>query len=256
MSNQWGNGNWQQQPQKQQYNQYQQQQYQQYQAQAQGAQVKQATSGRERFIVRTYNHLFGAILLFAGIEYALFKTGLAEPIAQVMAGNWLIVLGGFMVVSWLASRAAHGSTSLPAQYLALAVFVAFEALIFVPLLYIAEQVAPGAIPSAGMVTMAGFAGLTGIAFWTRKDFSFLGGLLRWIGLMAIVAIVASLIFGFHLGTWFSVAMIALAGAAILFDTSNILRDFPEDRYVGAAMQLFASVALMFWYVLRIFISRD
>jgi len=48
----------------------------------------------------------------------------------------------------------------------------------------------------------------------------------------------------------------LAGAAILFDTSNILRTYPEDRYVSAALQLFASVALMFWYVLRLFMSRD
>ena len=46
-------------------------------------------------------------------------------------------------------------------------------------------------------------------------------------------------------------------AAILYDTSNVLHHFPEDRYVGAALQLFASVALMFWYVLRLFMSsRD
>ena len=53
------------------------------------------------------------------------------------------------------------------------------------------------------------------------------------------------------------AMVGLAGAAILHDTSNVLHHFPEDRYVGAALELFASVALMFWYVLRLFMSsRD
>ena len=62
------------------------------------------------------------------------------------------------------------------------------------------------------------------------------------------------LFGFQLGTWFSVAMVGLAGGAILYDTSNILRRFPQDRYVAAALQLFSSVALMFWYVLRIFIG--
>jgi hypothetical protein len=52
-------------------------------------------------------------------------------------------------------------------------------------------------------------------------------------------------------------MIGFAGAAILYDTSNVLHHYPEDRYVGAALQLFASVALMFWYVLRLFMgSRD
>ena len=59
------------------------------------------------------------------------------------------------------------------------------------------------------------------------------------------------IFGFQLGTWFSVAMIGFAGVAVLYDTSNIIHNFPEDRYVAAAMQLFASIALMFWYVLRL-----
>jgi FtsH-binding integral membrane protein len=98
--------------------------------------------------------------------------------------------------------------------------------------------------------------LTAVAFLSRKDFSFLGGLLKWGGILALVAIVGGVLFGFNLGTWFSVAMVGLAGGAILYDTSNILRHFPEDRYVGAALQLFASVALMFWYVLRIFLSRD
>jgi FtsH-binding integral membrane protein len=212
---------------------------------------------RARFIVRTYNHLFGAILLFAGIEIVLFKTGAAETIAKALLGvNWLIVLGGFVVVSWLASRAAHGATSLGVQYAALIGFVGAEAIIFVPLLYVANRYAPGAIESAAAITLIGFAALTGIAFWTRKDFSFLGAILRWAMVVALLAIVGAVLFGFQLGTWFSVAMIGLAGAAILYDTSNILHHFPEDRYVAAALQLFASVALMFWYVLRLFLSRD
>ncbi len=211
---------------------------------------------RDRFLVRTYNTLFIAILAFAGIEIGLFMSGLALPIAKALLGtSWFLVLGAFMVVGWLATRAAHTAESKVAQFAALAAYVVMEAIIFVPLLYIANQYAPGVISSAGMITIAGFAGLTGIAFWTRKDFSFLGGLLKWGGILALVAIGASMIFGFQLGVFFSVAMVGLAGAAILYDTSKILRDFPEDRYVGAALQLFASVALMFWYVLQILMSR-
>ena len=104
----------------------------------------------------------------------------------------------------------------------------------------------------------GSAALTAIVFWTRKDFSFLGAILRWVGILAVVAIFAALLFGFQLGTWFSVAMIGIAGAAILYDTSNVLHHYPEDRYVAAALTLFASIALMFWYVLQLFMgsSRD
>jgi FtsH-binding integral membrane protein len=214
-------------------------------------------NARAAFIVKTYNHLFGAILLFTLLEVVYFKTGIAESIAgALLSVNWLIVLGGFMVVSWLASRFNHPSSSLGVQYLALAGFVVAQSIIFVPLLYLANYDAPGAIESAAGVTLVAFAALTAIAFWTRKDFSFLGGMLRWGGVLALVAIAGGVIFGFNLGMWFSVAMVGFAGAAILYDTSNIIRHFPEDRYVGAALQLFASVALMFWYILRIFTSRN
>ncbi|MEW6305777.1 MAG: Bax inhibitor-1 family protein [Verrucomicrobiota bacterium] len=211
---------------------------------------------RATFINRTYLHLVGAMLAFTGIEVFLFKTGLAEPMARAMMGvSWLLVLGGFVVVSWLATHVAHAAESKALQYAALIGFVVAEAIIFVPLLYVAQRFAPGVIESAAMVTLFGFAGLTAVAFITRKDFSFLRGILFWGGIMALVLIVAGAIFGFQMGTYFSVAMIALAGGSILYDTSNIMHHYPANRYVGAALQLFASVALMFWYVLRLFLSR-
>ena len=216
------------------------------------------TDRRATFLTRTYTHLLLAILGFTATEVFIFTSGLAEPMARAMLGvNWLLVLGGFMVVSWIASRTAHTTSSLSGQYLGLGVYVLAQAIIFVPMLFIANTYAPGTIQSAALVTLMGVVGLTAIAFTTRKDFSFLGGLMKWLGVMALVLIFAAVLFGFELGTWFSLAMIAFAGAAVLYDTSNVLRHFPEDRYVGAAMQLFASIALMFWYVLRLFLGgRD
>ena len=218
--------------------------------------IELSENSRGRFISRTYTHLFVAIAAFTLIEVFLFKTGLAEKITQAMLSvSWLFVLGGFMVLSWLATRAAHTATSKPAQYAALAGYVVGQAIIFVPLLYIANVRAPGAITSAAAVTFVAFVGLTLVVFFTRKDFSFLRSLLMWGGIIALVLIGAGAIFGFQLGTFFSVAMVALAGGAILYDTSNVLHHYPEDRYVAAALQLFASVALMLWYVLRLFMSR-
>ena len=72
----------------------------------------------------------------------------------------------------------------------------------------------------------------------------------------LVLIVAAVIFGFELGVFFSVAMVGLAGGAVLHDTSKVLHHYPEDRYVAASLELFASVALMFWYVLQLFMSRE
>ena len=216
---------------------------------------------RASFVLRTYIHLFGAILLFVAIEAYIFTSGLAEPIATTllnMPGGWLVVLGGFVVVSWIASRVAATASSSFAQYAALGGFVLAEAIIFVPLLFMAAYYSgdPGMINKAAWVTLMGFTGLTAIAVLTLKDFSFLGGLLRWGFIVAIVLFVAGVLFSFELGTFFAVAMIGLAGAAILYDTSNILHHYPEDKHVAASLQLFASVALMFWYVLRLFLSRD
>lgn len=217
-----------------------------------------AVDSRARFISRTYNHLFGAIVGFALIQVFLFQTGMAAVIASALTGvSWLFVLGAFMVVGWLASRTAHSASSLGAQYAALAAFVFFQAIIFVPLLYMADTYAPGVISSAALVSFMGFAGLTGVAFYTRKDFSFLRGLLMWGGIGALALIAAGILFGFELGTFFSVGMVVFAGAAVLYDTSNVIHHFPEDRYVGAALELFASAALMFWYILRLFMAaRD
>lgn len=210
---------------------------------------------RATFISRTYFHVLGAMAAFTGIEIYLFQSGMAVPIAKAMLGApWLLILGAFMVAGWLATRVAHRAQSKAAQYLGLALYVVIEAVIFVPLLVLAWFYAPGAIQSAAGVTLAGTLVLTAIAHLTRKDFSFLRSVIMWGGMCALIMIVAGAIFGFELGTVFSVGMIALAGAAVLYDTSNIIHHYPEDRYVGAALQLFASIALMFWYVLRIFLS--
>lgn len=215
-----------------------------------------AQAERATFIVRTYAHLFGAMALFTGIEVALFQMGYAKTLAGALSQYWIVALGGFMVVSWLATSYAEKAGTGIGAYLALGAFVAAEAVIFCPLLYVASLRGDEILQSSVLVTFLGFLGLTGVAFMTRKDFSFLGGILRFAGILAVVAIVGSLFFGFTLGLWFSIAMVGVAGAAILYDTSNVLHHYPTDRYVAASLQLFASIALMLWYVIRIFMSRD
>ncbi|MFZ9052386.1 MAG: Bax inhibitor-1/YccA family protein [Woeseiaceae bacterium] len=215
-----------------------------------------SVDARANFIWKCYAHVVGAILAFAAVEVYLFQSGVAARITAPMVNNWWMVLGAFILGGWGASHVAHRIQSTAAQYAALAFFVVLEALIFLPMLYIAAMTQPGVIDSAAGVTLLGSVALIATAMITRKDFSFLRGLLVWGGLLAMVGIIASLIFGFELGTWFSVAMIGFAGAAVLYDTSNIMHHYPEDKYVAASLALFASIALMFWYILRLFMSRD
>ncbi len=217
--------------------------------------VEQLAAMRGTFLRRVYGHLAAAIGLFTLIEVFLFQSGLAEPIARALLSvNWLLVLGGFMIVAWVGRSFAYGQRSIASQYLGLALYTVGQAVIFVPLLMVANHYAPGAISTAAMITLVGFTLLTMLALSMRTNFTFLGAILRWAGILALLAIAGGVIFGFELGTWFSVAMVGLAGAAVLYDTQRILVTFPDDRYVGAALELFASMALMFWYVLMILIG--
>ena len=212
---------------------------------------------RGAFIMRVYGYLMGAIAAFILLEVWMFRSGKAETLARALAGtNWMLVLGGFMLVGWLARGMAARARGTPAQFAGLALYVVAQAIIFTPMIYVAEyKSGGGVIASAAVLTGLAFTGLTLIAWQTRRDFTFMGGILRWAGILALVAIAGSVFFGLNLGMWFSLAMVALAGGAILYDTSNIIRYWPSDRPVGAALELFASVALMFWYLLRLLSGR-
>ena len=115
------------------------------------------TDSRSVFITRTYTHLVGGHpRLHSGGTGAVRIRPRAGQIARFMFGfNWLLILGAFMLTGWLATRTAQTSTSIGMQYFAYAVYVVAEALIFVPLLYIADAKAPGTIDSATLVTALG-----------------------------------------------------------------------------------------------------
>lgn len=212
---------------------------------------------RARFIRKTYAHLAFAILGFLVLEYLLLSLPGIEVIAAPMVSgyNWLLVLGLFMVVSLIADRMARSEVSRGVQYAGLALYVGAQALLFVPLMLVATRYSdPTVVPAAALITGLLFAGLTVVAFTTRTDFSFLRGIITIGFFVALGLIVASILFGFTLGVIFSVVMVGLASAAILYYTSNILHYYRTDQYVAASLTLFASVALLFWYVLQILIA--
>ncbi|MCP4109044.1 MAG: permease [Desulfobacteraceae bacterium] len=213
-------------------------------------------SVRAEFIKKTYQHLAFAILAFIGIEALLLNSPLAPALTKLMIGGyrWLIVLAAFMGVSWIADSWARSSTSRQVQYAGLALYVFAESIIFVPLLYIANEYAPNVIPMAGIFTLLLFGGLTYTAFTSGKDFSFLGGMLKIGGFAAMGVIVCAIVFGFGLGMFFSLFMILFAAGTILYSTSNVLRYYNPDQYVAASLSLFASVALLFWYIIQFLMS--
>ncbi len=217
-------------------------------------------SERVAFIRKTYLHLGGAVLAFIALEAVLLNSPLARPIVQTMLGgrmSWLMVLGAFMLVGWVAERWAQSATSPGMQYLGLGLYVVAEAIIMLPLLYLAAYVSgdPSIIAKAGVLTGLVFVGLTGTVFFTRRDFSWLRPALTIAGFAALGLIVVSMLFGFTLGTLFAAVMVVVAAGYILYYTSNVLHHYPVGSHVSAALTLFAAVALLFWYILRILSDR-
>ncbi|HEV2947741.1 MAG TPA: Bax inhibitor-1 family protein [Gemmataceae bacterium] len=214
-------------------------------------------SERVAFVRRTYAHLAGAILAFVALEALLLQViDVQRTLLPLMARSgmsWLVVLLAFTAVSWIANRWAQSDTSVGLQYLGLSLYVVAEAVIFLPLLAIAQVRSPDAIPTAGIVTLGLFGGLTAAVFLTRGDYSHIRPILTIGSFVAIAFVIAACIFPFSnlIITIFCFAMVALASGCIIYQTSNILHHYRTDQHVAAALALFAAVALLFWYVLQI-----
>jgi hypothetical protein len=219
---------------------------------------------RVTFIRKTYAHLAGAIGLFVFFSWAFLTSGISRSILQFIAAGqytWLLFLGGFAVVGYLAQSMARADRPLSTQYLGLGIYTLGEALLFSPLiliaaLYGARQGAPNVLADSAVVTLCTFAGLSGYVIIYNKDFSFLGGFLAAAMFTALGVIIVAILFGLNLGVWFSGIMILIASVSILYSTSRVLKYYRSDQYVAAALELFAAIALLFWYVLRIFLQMN
>jgi FtsH-binding integral membrane protein len=221
-------------------------------------------SDRRVFLQRTYLLLGAALVALAGFAGGMMAFAPETSLAMsrwAFGGpwNWLAVLGLFMLVGYAAERLASSETSRGLQYLGLAVGVAAQGLLLQPLLWVAiAQLgvadATTVIAQATLVTITIFAGLSLTVFVTRRDFSFLRGILVVSSFAALGIIVASAIFGFHLGVIFAGAMVVLMAGYILYQTSIVASQFPPSAHVAAALMLFSTVATLFWYVLQLLIS--
>ncbi|HAO09364.1 MAG TPA: permease [Chryseobacterium sp.] len=212
---------------------------------------------KAEFYKKTYLHVALGILAFIGVETVLLKTVPPEVIGLMFQGKftWLLIIGVFWLASVLANKWSL-SQSRSVQYMGLGFYILLEALIFMPMIYIAVvNVGGSIIYQAAMLTIAMFAGISFVAFTSKRDFSFLRNIIVIGGFISLGLIVGGMIFGFDLGLWFSVGMVILASATILYQTSKLKDSYTTDQYVGASLQLFASIMLLFWYILRILMSR-
>ncbi len=214
------------------------------------------------FYRKTYTHLAGALLAFIAVEYLFLHVPFIVDLTLKATQGfwWLLMIGGFAFITNYAERMALSNTAdTNKQYLAMFIYIVAEAFIFVPLIFIvmyyAKDGGVNMLSQAFILTAALFSGITAVAFLSKKDFSFLRGILTISTFVALGLIVAGMIFGFNLGLWFSAGMVVIASISILYQTSQMIHKYHESQYVAASLGLLGSFLLLFWYILSIF-SRD
>lgn len=222
---------------------------------SQGMAVSATMAERAAFIQKVYVHV-GVALLGLAAGCALLLNYVPDQVLMTIFGRgnfgFLFILLGFMGITWLAQRWAQSDMSPGMQYLGLALYVAAESVILWPLLWMCTNIPvfEGILGQAVVLTLTMAVGLTVAVLMTGKDFSFLRTGITIGSFLAFGVVIAAILFGVSLGLWFSLAMIGLMSACILYQTSQVLYHYRTDQYVAAALVVFASIATLFFYVLR------
>ncbi len=245
-----------------------------------GAVATLGVSDRVAFLRKTYGLLGLSLIAFAMLTGGLLRFATAFSLKFSMWAfsgyTWIFVLLLFMGVGVVAQKLAQSQTSRGLQLFGLGLAVTAEAFLLQPMLWILmlrfghtqgvfaadsptlamNGQAASILMQAVVITLAIFVGLTAVVFVSKKDFSFMRGVLSICTFGVLGVIFASLIFGFSLGAVFSGFVILLMAGYILYQTSLVMSYFPPSGYVAAALMLFSTVATLFWYVLRILMELN
>ncbi|MBI2389899.1 MAG: Bax inhibitor-1/YccA family protein [Deltaproteobacteria bacterium] len=224
---------------------------------------------RLAFLRKVYGLFFAGILTAAGGamtalytgEPVLLGKGIAVPplvafVAQHFIISLLVFFGGFFLLSAVRHRpgvnvaALLGFTFLSGLFIAPSLFVATL------MAKMGGTLSANPVRDAFLLAGAGFGGLTAYAFVSKKDFSFLGGML-WMGLLVLIG--ASIIGMFVGSAVFHLAIasvgVLLFGAYVLYDTSRLLHSEEPITPVDAAISLYLDFLNLFLFLLHILSGR-
>jgi len=204
----------------------------------------QLADARIAFLGKTYGML--AACIAAGSAGAYFSMGMAFPYEHPWMTLFAMMGGIFLV---------QGVRHVPGLNLAaLLGFGALTGFAISPLVGFVAAKSGMLVAQAFMTTAVAFVALTAYTFISRRDFSYLKGFV-WTGLVGMIVLGLSNYFFFESGTMalaLSGMGVLLFSAFILYDTSSVLRDYPNEEYVAAALTLYLDVFLLFEHVLYLF----
>lgn len=222
-----------------------------------GFAISAALDSRMAFVRRTYAHLLGELAAVGLVTYLALRTPALSDLAwTLMASRWYVYVLCFFGVSLVTRAMLAGQRSIGIQYTAAAIWVFFLGLLVTPLAMVAQRVTGSyAILGQGAIlTGCVFTGITAYVFFTKKDFSFLGGalwMISWIafGLGIILSIFGG--FGDKTALLYSCGMVLLLGGWVLYDTSKVLHHRHVNEHVAASVDLLVDFVYMFIYIVSI-----
>ncbi len=208
----------------------------------------EATLPERLAFVRKVYALFFAATLFAvgGVMLGFAIPDLMIAVAMHPYIGFFALIGGVMGAQ--AVRLKPGI-----NLFALFAFTTLTGVIFSPLLYILGRENPSSILEAGVLTVGIFGGLTAYVFLSKRDFSFLRGMvMTGLTVVCIFALLNFFIIGStSLRFGISAAALLLFSGFVLYDTSNIIRRYPTNEYVAGALDLYLDAFNIFIALLRI-----
>lgn len=201
---------------------------------------------RVAFIRKVYALFFAATLFAVGGVFI----GFSFPPLMLAAARHPLIMFFLMIGGIYAAQAVRHKPGV--NLVALFGFTTLTGIVISPLLYIIGRTNPDSITQAGLLTVGIFGGLTAYVFLTKRDFSFLGGMLT-VGLIIVILAGLLNIFVGSLGMGFALAVgvLLLFSGFVLYDTSNIIRRYPVTEYVSAALALYLDAFNIFLAVLRL-----
>lgn len=203
---------------------------------------------RMEFLRKTYGLFLAGLICSMLVCTATFTNHSLLVLSASMPFILRLVLMVGLVIGAQAASRIEGL-----NYALLFTFTGAMGFIIAPVLYVYNITQPGIVMQAGLLTTITFSALTAYVFVSKKDFSFLGGLL-FVGLIGLVlgGFANLLLFHSPLTSYFMAWVgVFIFSGYVLYDTSNIMRRYDSRAYCSAALSLFLDFFNMFLYILQI-----
>jgi FtsH-binding integral membrane protein len=203
---------------------------------------------RADFIRKVYQLFFTSLLATVAVgAFCTQPTVLPGMLAMLPA----LLIGGLIVGFIMAFARRTTGVNVALLYL----YAAIQGAIVGPILTLVERAAPGIPLQAAILTATAFGGLSLYVLHTKKDFSYLGGML-FVSLLGLL--VAGIVMFFVqiplLSTVYSLLGVLIFCGYILYDTSVIMTRLGPEEAVAGAISLYLDFINLFWFILRLLLN--